>query len=335
MDMNKIKLVYSQKYNQFYKPMRIDEDVGVVHIIPTKNRHDKSIRKDEILRIEENSDYRFVVMYDASTTAEKHFIDCFNNEKCSVQIKLSEIRDFKKNMLSESEEAILLIEDLANIKSNSRSNKGLTKDEIKIRDAALKQYRSLDVWKKSRIKRNRQSYENQVIPNDIVHLALSKRLFIERRDDYCYKATNTYKRKVAPQQAKHSIQSNFPCGFLIKDKGGYIVAGRDGRNLYTLSVEDVVEFVKTYDASKTKNYSILYQVPMSGRKERQLAKCYEILRQHGLHYKNEHNYFFWVLDKKKNVIAGGKNGFGFKWLLKYCRRLQSQPKKKNHSVTDK
>lgn len=333
--MNKIKLVYSQKYNQFYKPMRIDEDVGVVHIIPTKNRHDKSIRKDEILRIEENSDYRFVVMYDASTTAEKHFIDCFNNEKCSVQIKLSEIRDFKKNMLSESEEAILLIEDLANIKSNSRSNKGLTKDEIKIRNAALEQYRSLDVWKKSRIEKNRQSYENQVIPNDIVHLALSKRLFIERRDDYCYKATNTYKRKVAPQQAKHSIQSNFPCGFLIKDKGGYIVAGRDGRNLYTLSVEDVVEFVKNYDASKTKNYSILYQVPMSGRKERQLAKCYEILRKHGLHYKNEHNCFFWVLDKKKNVIAGGKNGFGFKWLLKYCRKLQSQPKKKNHSVTDK
>ena len=334
MDMSKIKLIYSEKYNQFYKIMRIDEDVGNIYIQPTKNRHDKSIRKDEILRIEENSDYKFVVMHDANTTAEKHFIDSMN-EECSVHVKLNELRDFKKNMLPESEEAILIIEDLANINSKSRSNRGLTQNEIKIRDAALRQYRSLDMWKKSRIERNRQSYENQIIPNEIVHLALSKRLFIERRDDYCYKATNTYKRKVAPQKAKHSIQSNFPCGFLIKDKGGYIVAGRNGRNLYTLSVEDVIEFVKKYDASKTKNYSILYQVPMSGRKERQLAKCYEILRQHGLHYKNEHNYFFWVLDKKKNVIAGGKNGFGFKWLLKYCRRLQSQTKKKNHSVTDK
>lgn len=320
--MNKVKLIYSQKYNQFYKPMRIDEDVGVIYIQVTKNRHDKSIRKCEILRIEENADYRFVVMYDASTTAEKHFIDCFNNEKCSVQIKLSEIKAFKKNMLPESEKAVMIIENLASV----RSNKGLTKDEIKIRDAALGQYRSLDVWKKSRIERNRQSYENQVIPNDIVHRALSKRLFIERRDDYCYKATNTYKRKVTPQQAKHSIQSNFPCGFLIKDKGGYIVAGRNDRNLYTLSVEDVIEFVKNYDDSKTKKYRILYQVPMSDKKERQLAKCYEILRQHGLHYKNEHNCFFWVLDQKGNVIAGGKNGFGFKWLIKYCRRLKSQSK---------
>lgn len=327
MDMEKIKLIYSQKYNQFYKLMRIDEDVGIVYIRPTKNRHDKSMRKDEILRIEENPDYRFVVMYDVNTTAEKHFIDCFNNEKCSVQVKLSEIKDFKKNMLPESEEAVLIIEDLASV----RNNKILTENEIKIRDMALRQYRSLDIWKKSQIERNRKSYENQVIPNDIVHLALSKRLFIERRDDYCRKATDTYKRKVAPQQAKHSLQSNFPCGFLIKDKGGYIVAGMDDRNLYTLSVEDVIEFVKNYDVSKTRNYSILYQVPMSGKEKRQLAKCYEILRQHGLHYKNEHNYFFWVLDQKKNVIAGGKNGFGFKWLLKYCRRLQSQSKKKSQS----
>lgn len=325
MDMNKVKLIYSQKYNQFYKPMRIDEDVGVIYIQVTKNRHDKSIRKCEILRIEENLDYRFLVMHNANTTAEKYFLDCFNNEKCSAQSKLSEIKAFKKNMLPESEKAVLIIEDLASV----RSNKGLTKDEIKIRDAALGQYRSLDVWKKSRIERNRQSYEDQVIPNNIVHLALSKRLFIERRDDYCYKATNTYKRKVAPKQAKHSIQSNFPCGFLIKDKGGYIVAGRSEKNLYTLSVEEVIEFVKEYDVEKTPKYRILYQVPMSGRKERQLANCYNILESHGLHCKNEHNYFFWVLDQKGNVIAGGKNGFGFKWLLKYCRRLKSQSKTKN------
>lgn len=46
---------------------------------------------------------------------------------------------------------------------------------------------------------------------------------------------------------------------------------------------------------------------------------------YGLHYKNEHNYFFWVLDKHGNVVAGGKNGFGFKWLLSYCRKLKHKP----------
>ena len=28
MDMNKLKLIFSEKYNQFYKPIRVDEDVG-------------------------------------------------------------------------------------------------------------------------------------------------------------------------------------------------------------------------------------------------------------------------------------------------------------------
>ena len=41
MDLNKIKLIYSQKYNQFYKPVRIDEDVGIVYIKVANNRRDK------------------------------------------------------------------------------------------------------------------------------------------------------------------------------------------------------------------------------------------------------------------------------------------------------
>jgi hypothetical protein len=321
MDMNKIKLIYSQKYNQFYKPVRIDEDVGIVYIKVANNRRDKSIQKNEVYQIDEDSKYKFIVIHDANMTAEKHFIETINDEKCSIHIKLGEIRNFKKNMLSESEKAVSILETLASV----RGNKGLTDNEIKIRNAALGRYRSLDIWKNTQIEYNRKSYENQIIPNEIMHLALSKRLFIERRDDYCRKAPNTYKMKVAPKEAKHSIQSNFPCGFLIKDKGGYIVAGRSGRQKFTLSVEDVIEFVRNYDVSKTKKYKILYQVPMSEKKEKQLAKCYNILKEYGLHYKNEHNYFFWVLDKSGNVIAGGKNGFGFKWLLSYCRKLKHKP----------
>ena len=329
MDMNKIKLVYSQKYNQFYKPMRIDVDVGVVYIIPTNNRHDKTIRKDEILRIEENSDYRFVVMHDDNTTAEQNFMDALNSN--NPHKKMSVIKDFKKNMLDESEQCLSKLKELSEMFILDENE-----DDVKIRNLASIRYRSLDVWRDSIVENNRKSYENQDIPKETMKLALAKRLFIERRDEYCFKAANTYERKLAPKVARMSIQSNFPCGFLIKDRGGYVIAGKNGNRMYTLSLPEVIDFVEKYvPTAREKHYHFLYQVPMSKRKERQLANCYNILKEHGLHYKNEHNYFFWVLDKKKNVIAGGKNGFGFKWLLKYCRRLQSQPKKKNKSVTDK
>lgn len=323
MDLKSIKLVYSKKYNQFYKIIRIDEDVGIIYIIPTKNRHDKTIRKNEILCIEDNLNYQYVVMHDKEITAEQHFIDVFNDEICSVHIKLNEIRDFKKNMLPDSENAVSIIKRNAGIKGY----KGLTDNERKIRNASLMCYRGLDVWKKEQVKNNRASYENQVIPNNIIQLALSKRLFIERRDEYCFKTSNTYEKKLAPKQARHSIQSNFPCGFLIKNKGGYIVAGKQGKNYYTLSVDEVIDFVKEYKYDPSKTYKKMYRVPTSERKERELSMCNKILLENDLRLKNEHNYFFWVLDKKGNVIAGGKNGFGFKWLLKYCRRLRSQSKK--------
>lgn len=319
--MSKIKLIYSKKYNQFYKPMRIDEDVGIIYIKVTKNRHDKTIRKDEILHIEENSDYRFVVMHDDNTTAEQNFMDALNSNNSHK--KMSVIKDFKKNMLDESEQCLSKLKELSKMFIPNENE-----DDVKIRSLAAIRYRSLDIWKDSIVENNRKSYENQDIPNDIRKLALSKRLFIERRDETCYKTVGKFKRKVADKQGRDMLQANFPCGFMIKDKGGYVVAGKEGKRTYTLSVPEVIEFVENYIPT-TKHYHILYQAPMSSSKERKLAKCYEILRQHGLHYKNEHNYFFWVLDKKKNVIAGGENGFGFKWLLKYCRRLQSQPKKKN------
>ena len=323
MDMRKIKLIYSEKYNQYYKPIRVDEDIGIVYMQATKNRHDKAIGKSEIIRIEGNKPYQFVVMHDLNITAEQHFLNIVNSD-CNPHVKISEIKAFKKNMLDQSEDCLQKLKEL----SESKPSK---EDEYacKIQRVSLQVYRSLDAWKNCVIENNRKSYENQVIPKEIVRLALSKRLFIERRDDYCYKARNTFKRKVAPSQAKRSIQSNFPCGFLIRDKGGYVVAGKNDK--YTLSVQEVIDFVNGY-VPTNKHYRILYQVPMSERKERQLKFCSNILQENGLHYKNEHNYFFWVLDARKNVIAGGENGFGFKWLLKYCRRLRSQPRK---NVTDK
>lgn len=328
MDFNKIKLIYSEKANQFYEPMRIDEDVGIVYMQVTKNRHDKSITKNEIIRIEQNPQYKYIVMHNATTTAEEHFIETIKCQE-DIGIKLNEIKNFKRNLLSESEEALLILSELANKKSGK-----LTKSKNAIRYAALGSYRSLYEWKYNIQENNRKSYENQKIPNDILRLALEKRLFIERRDEYCFKSDKTYKRKLAPKQARYSIQSNFPCGFVIKNKGGYVVAGKQGKNYYTLSVDEVIDFVKGYEYDPSKTYKKPYRVPMSERKERELSMCNRILSENNLRLRNEHNYFFWVLDKQGNVIAGGKNGFGFKWLLKYCRRLRSQPKNKivqNHS----
>ena len=121
---------------------------------------------------------------------------------------------------------------------------------------------------------------------------------------------------------KLAIQALYPCGFIVRDRGGIVVSG----GKYELSMENAIRFVKNYiPTEKEKHYTNLYQVPMSIRKKRQLAMCYKILEMYGLHYKNEHNYFFWVLDKRGNVVAGGKNGFGFKWLLSYCRKLKHKP----------
>lgn len=321
MNIDKIKLIYSEKNNQFYKPIRLDEDIGTIYMKVVKNRYDNSITKKDIIHIEENDRYKFIVMYNSKITAEDHFIDVMDSEY-DIKIKIAEIKNFKKNLLDESEKCMNTLIKLSNNKKS------------KIKNVALSVYRSLNkanLSKKDITEYNLKSYENQVIPNQIIKLALSKRLFIERSDDYYYN-TKLHKLIVATNNVKYSIQMNHPCGFLIRDKGGNIIAGKIQKYKYTLSVQDVIEFVDEYDEKNTPRYKTLHKVPMSLIKEKKLKDCRKILQEYGMHYKNEHNYFFWVLDKHHNVVAGGENGFGFKYLLKYCRRLRSQPKK---SVTDK
>lgn len=70
MDMSKIKYIFSERYNQFYKPMRIDEDVGIIYMQATKNRQEKGLKKSEMLHIEDDQEHNYVVMNDANITAE-------------------------------------------------------------------------------------------------------------------------------------------------------------------------------------------------------------------------------------------------------------------------
>lgn len=311
MDMNKIKLIFSEKYNQFYKPIRIDEDVGIVYMQITKNRHDKSIKKNEIAHIEKNRRYKYVVMHDDNVTAEDFFIRTMNG-KCYLHDKISELHNFEKNLLVDSECAMKTLQELAEKKVfRGSGQKRPDKTTDIVCNMAWRLFQDINHIKI--LIDNQDTYNGQDIPSDIKNLALSKRLFIERRDEYVGKPKHpaTYKEKA-------STQRRLPCGFMIKDKGGNVVAGQK----YKLSAQEVVDFVKSYTFDPDKHYKRTYYVPMSSQHRKQLAMCYKILKERGLHYKNEHNCFFWVLDKKGNVVAGDKNGFGFKGLLRFCRKLK-------------
>ncbi len=223
-------------------------------------------------------------------------------------------------MLIDSEIAMQRLKELSECIDNVKEDDAIKK----LQRAALELYTS--ITPQQIITDNKSTYIDQIIPNDIKKMALSKRLFVERSDDYYGNKDYRHPSTKAERLIK---QERHPCGFIIKDRYGVVIAG----NKYELSLENTIGFIKYYVPIKYEGcYKKLYPVPMSLRKKRQLASCYDILKEHGLHYKNEHNYYFWVLNKNNKVVAGGKNGFGFKWLLKYCNRLNAQPRKKDNQV---
>lgn len=246
MDKNKIKLVFSEKYNQFYKPIRVDEDVGIIYMQITKNRHEKGIKKDEIIHIENCSDYTYVIMHNANITAEQHFIKVMSSN-CNVNIKLNELNYFRKNMLTESESAMQILKELSECECDSQIDKDNFLNKKKIHNKALEIYISIN--HKKIVQDNRSTYVGQDIPEDIKRIALSKRLFIERSDDYCGKPKHP-----TNMNEKLAIQALYPCGFIVRDRGGIVVAG--GR--YELSMEDAIVFVKNYITTEKRSITRIY-----------------------------------------------------------------------------
>lgn len=178
MDINKIKYVFSERYNQFYKSIRVDEDVGIIYMTIEKNRHEKGIKKNEILHIEDNQEYKYVVMHDAYITAEENFLNVMSSNG-DTHIKLNEVKFFEKNLLIDSEVAMERLEDLAK----------KDKTDINVHNSALKLYIKITKINakphKEIICNNRATYNDQKISDTIKRLALEKRLFVERSDDYC------------------------------------------------------------------------------------------------------------------------------------------------------
>lgn len=319
MDYINIKLVYSEKYNQYYEVLKVDADVGIIYIKPTSNRRDrKQIHRDKVCRLEQETDKEFVVMFNDNITAERRFTSMMESE-CPYKIKLSLIRDFKKNLLPQSD---LAMEELKKIVEKTVNDK----EQRKVQTAALKVYTSLSDKKQHQID-NTESYKGQDVPKEIMALAISKYIFVERRDDY-YRESKNCDYIPSNKEQRRMKQEKLPCGFIIRDKYGDIIAG-NLKGSFSMSVDDVIEFVKFYDPSIVKPKSkALYKVPMSLRKTRQLQKCKAIINKNGLKYKNHHNYFFWVYDKHNNCLLGGEHGVGFRYFKKYCERLKNKNRRK-------
>lgn len=313
MDIRKAKLIHSIKSNQFYTVMRIDEDVGIVYLHPTKNRH-KDITKSQIAHIEDNPEFKYVVMHDVNTTTEQHFFKIMDSD-CSIHVKENEVRDFKKNMLMESECAMQKLKELSEVKSKQ-----------KLYELARDKYFRLT--NRQTLEDNRKSYIGQVIPDEIKRIAWTKRLFVERSDDYCGRNP----KHISTNLERKTTQGRYPCGFLIRDKGGVVVSG--GR--YEMSIPEVIEFVKQYKYKDDEHYGQLFFVPLNNNQKKQLKRCERILKRNDLHFKNENNCYFWVLDEEKNVIAGDRTGFNLSGLVRFCGRLNHKSKDiQNQSVTDK
>lgn len=311
MDISRAKLIYSEKVNQFYKPMRIDEDVGVVYIQPTNNRN-KDVTRSQIVHMED-TDFEFVVMYDDKISAEQHFLDVLDSD-CSIHVKENEVKNFKKNRLIKSNIALQKLKELSEVQSNDKLYK-----------LAREQY--CKSTNRETVIANRESYVGQDIPKEIENIAWMKRLFIERSDQYCCRP-----RRYPSENERRAIQARYPCGFLIRNKGGIVIVG--GR--YEMTISEVVEFVQNYKYKDDEYYGQMFFVPFTKEQKKQLKMCKRILERNELHIKNENNCYFWVLDKEKNVIAGSKGGFNFNGLVRFCKRLNQKVKEiRNQSVTDK
>lgn len=311
MDMSKIKLIYSEKVNQFYKPMRIDEDIGVVYVQLTKNKND-DVARNQILHMED-TDCEYIVMYDDRTSAEEHFLEIMSSD-CVGHIKENEVKNFKRNMLMKSNDAMQLLQELSTDKAQGKLYK-----------LAKQQY--FKVTNKENVIKNRESYIGQEVPKEIEQLAWMKQLFIERSDTYCCRP-----RRFPNDNERRSIQARYPCGFLIRNKGGIVIVG--GR--YEMPLSEVIDFVKQYKHKDGEHYGQLFFVPLTNNQKKQLKRCERILKRNDLHFKNENNRYFWVLDKEKNVIAGSRTGFNLSGLVRFCGKLNNKSNDvQNQSVTDK
>lgn len=310
MNIEKIKLVYSKKYNQYYKPIRFDDEDMLCNITVVKNKRDKSIHKDMIAKIEDYPEWKFIIMRNPHITAEDNFIRVMQRDGNYLP-KLNELHEFKINGLTDSEVAMNELVRIFHLGFEDVKSR----EDRKFRQAARNLYIELCIGNAT--KEERKNSYNQRIPSNIKNLAEKKGIFIERNDEFC-KARNG-KRVKAGRKAQSSIRAIKPCGYLLRNKAGKVIAGGG----YKLSDIQVIELVKEYLPEPNEVIGN-YKVPFSKQEEKKFKYCKKIILKNKWRYKNANNTRFWILDKEGNVVYGGKDGVGLKGLFRYCKELKEK-----------
>jgi len=243
--MEEILLCYWQKYNQYYKPIEIDTELKVCKMVVAKNKRDKSITKDKIAKVEQYPDWKFIIYKNAFKTAEQNFLDVMRVPGQYNQ-KFNELSDFKRNGLVDSEKAM---GEISYIFQKGFANCISDKDHH-FRQRVKTLYTEI-LMEQSR-NDNQKTYD-QHIPAEVIELAKSKRLFIERVDDFI---TKNGRRAKTNKIEKQKIRERRSCGYLIRNEKGKTIVG----NGYTLTSANVVEFIQNYipcdDVSKPLPHTI-------------------------------------------------------------------------------
>ena len=231
--MEKKKLVYWAKYNQYYRIIDIDTDNKIVKMVVSKSKRDKSITRDMIARVELCPEWQFVIMKNQYITAEANFV---KSMRCNGEYarKINELMDFKRHGLVDSEMAmkelsIIFHRRLRNIKSDKDRH---FRNKVK----ALYE----EIMTEQTRNDNKRSYD-QKIPSDVITLAKDKGLVIERNDEYITKKGS----RVRPTKNELvKIRADKPCGYLIRSTEDKKVIAGIG---YRFTSIQIVEFVQKYN----------------------------------------------------------------------------------------
>lgn len=262
MDFKSVKLVYWQKYNQYYRPISVNMEEKICKMVLAKNKRDKSITRDKIAKVELCPEWEFVIYKNEFKTAEQNFLDVMRMPGGYNQ-KLNELIDFKRNGLVDSEKAMGEITYIF--------QKGFD-DCISDKDHHFRQrVKALytEILMEQSRNDNHRTYD-QHIPADIVELAKRKRLLIERVDEYIIKNGRRVKTNKAEKQ---KIRERKPCGYLIRNEKGKAIVG----NGYKLTSANVVEFIQNYVPCDDMSRPLPHTIRDKKSKQKPLALFWDLI----------------------------------------------------------
>lgn len=301
MTRNQIKLVYSKKYNQYYKPIRFREDTKVCEVVLYTKKKDKNeITKLNIASYEDDTDWTFVIMQNNFETAENYFIKAINGTDYKATRKA--LKHFIANGLTDSKLAMNELVKWYNIGFTDTRSQPDTTTRKRIQSL----YNNICTCDTKNV--SFKGYK-QHIPIETRNLGYKKGLIIERNDDYYY--NNLNQRKAATGKKKEELQQLRDCGYRIVNTQGRILCG-DG---YSMCDAQVIEFVEKYNPVP-EDLSGDYKVSLTKNQEEKISKVEKFLKAHKFAVKSKNNLRFWITTANGHVVYGGENGMAYGTFLR-------------------